>query len=184
MAETANPVPAPDRSQEPASAAGPAAGTSQSTTRESRRLLSTCMAIPDDIRAKYLMRTDCVVTHVTHRSNTLPHIQVRLPQGQKFEGKQPGMKAHVAVVEIMHVIEHECNLQVSCNEAQDELCSQLQSRDPASSAGDISNQHSPDSAAIQKPSSGLVHLLVLGRASPQGQQKEELTGAGNGKKRL
>ena len=79
----------PSSSTEPATArAADADAAGQSKIRESRRLLSTCMAVPEDIRAMYNMRADCVVSHVTHRNNTLPHIQVRLPPGERFQNKQ------------------------------------------------------------------------------------------------
>ena len=90
----------PEGATGPSSSTGPAstraadAGpSSDSKIRESRRLLSTCTALPEDIRGMYSMRADCVVSHVTHRNHTLPHIQVRLPQGEKYQNKQPGLRS-------------------------------------------------------------------------------------------
>ncbi|CAE7273237.1 unnamed protein product [Symbiodinium sp. CCMP2592] len=56
--------------------------------RASRRLLSTCKAVPDFLTAKFKMRDDVVITHVEHRSTVLPHFQVRLPGDEKYEGKR------------------------------------------------------------------------------------------------
>ncbi|CAE7186234.1 unnamed protein product, partial [Symbiodinium necroappetens] len=77
-AAAAVPVPA----EEPAAEAPEA----DERKRASRRLLSSCQAVPGFLTEKFKMRDDVVVSHVEHRSNVLPHFQVRLPGDEKYEG--------------------------------------------------------------------------------------------------
>ncbi|OLQ01518.1 Acyl-CoA-binding protein [Symbiodinium microadriaticum] len=78
-AAAAVPVPA----EEPAAEAPEA----DERKRASRRLLSSCQAVPGFLTEKFKMRDDVVVSHVEHRSNVLPRFQVRLPGDEKYEGK-------------------------------------------------------------------------------------------------
>ena len=80
-------------SEDPTSTAQEAAAH-EVRRRESRRLLSTCTAVPEEVRARYSMRPDVTVSHVTHRNSTLPHIQVRLPPGERWENKLLGKNHH------------------------------------------------------------------------------------------
>ena len=83
-AAAAVPVPA----EEPAAEAPEA----DERKRASRRLLSSCQAVPGFLTEKFKMRDDVVVSHVEHRSNVLPHFQVRLPGDEKYEGKPRGCR--------------------------------------------------------------------------------------------
>ena len=79
-----------------------AAPSSEERSRTSRRLLSTSTSIPEEIKQKYTMRSDIVISHVVHKNNTLPHIQARLPAGEKFEGKQ--LNIHQKALKWLHVM--------------------------------------------------------------------------------
>ncbi|CAE7840654.1 unnamed protein product [Symbiodinium sp. CCMP2592] len=106
----------------PAAAEAPAEADEE-RKRASRRLLSTCKAVPDFLTAKFKMRDDVVITHVEHRSTVLPHFQVRLPGDEKYEGKRHGCRnPTISFPAQMHSIRF-CSSQGECrttmtNEAQ------------------------------------------------------------------
>ena len=56
--------------------------------RASRRLVSTAEGIPSYLHEKYSMPSTIKVVHVVHKTNTLPHFQVKLANGTIFEGKK------------------------------------------------------------------------------------------------
>ena len=55
--------------------------------RESRKSISNAVAIPQFLKDKFPMPSDVVVTHVQHRTKTLPHFQARLPAGLLHQNK-------------------------------------------------------------------------------------------------
>ena len=58
---------------------------------KSRRLLSTSATVPDWLKELFPLPTnEVILSHVQHRSSTLPHFQIRLASGQTHDGKSPG----------------------------------------------------------------------------------------------
>ena len=85
----------PSGSQAPSS--GAAAGENQAgngaeTLRNSRRLLSSVEAVPEWLKQRYPISSEHTTVHVVHVTQTLPHFQVRLGAGKRFNGQNLGFK--------------------------------------------------------------------------------------------
>ena len=56
----------------------------------SRKMLASSATTPQWLREKFETPPDVIVSHVVHKTGTLPHFQMRFQGGDTYEGKFPG----------------------------------------------------------------------------------------------
>ena len=69
-----------------------ASTTSNAKMQKSRKLISTCTNVEPWLLERFpLDAGDVVIVHVIHKTNMLPHFQIRLCSNASHDGKFPGM---------------------------------------------------------------------------------------------